>query len=143
MLPEIVVPVLRLKALKGKSAETGKARKVDVQLLSTTRKVTNNRSRLTFLQTTVVEGKTLPRTLRIGFFSQNGEPISDEPKVTFDSASEKMPERQKELLLTVKGGKYDKAMEYYLVMTDDETGAEYAKITFQISLGIANEFGGL
>lgn len=143
MLPEIVVPVLRLKALKGKSAETGKARKVDVQLLSTTRKVTNNRSRLTFLQTTVVEGKTLPRTLRIGFFSQNGEAISDEPKVTFDSTSEKMPERQKELLLTVKGGKYDKAMEYYLVMTDDETGAEYERLSFQISLGIANEFGGL
>jgi uncharacterized protein (TIGR02687 family) len=142
LLQEIVVPVLKLRALKGKSAETGRARKVDVQLLDTTRKVSNNRQRFTFLQTTKVEGKTLPRTLCIGFYSKKGDLISDERKVTFDSSSDQLPDRQKEIYLTIKGGKYDKTEDYYLVMTDDETGAECGKIAFQLNLGIANEFGG-
>lgn len=142
LLQEIVVPVLKLRALKGKSAETGRTRKVDVQLLDTTRKVSNNRQRFIFLQTTKVEGKTLPRTLRIGFFSTKGDLISDERKVTFDSASDQLPDRQKEVFLTIKSGKYAKSEDYYLVMTDDETGAECGKITFQLNLGIANEFGG-
>jgi uncharacterized protein (TIGR02687 family) len=142
LLQEIVVPVLKLKALKGKSAETGRARKVDVQLLDTTRKVSNNRQRFTFLQTTKVEGKTLPRTLRIGFYSKKGDLISDEPKVTFDSSSDQLPDRQKEIFLTIKGGKYEKSEDYYLAMTDDETGAECGKIAFQLNLGIVNEFGG-
>lgn len=142
LLQEIVVPVLKLKGLKGKSAETGRARKVDVQLLDTTRKVSNNRQRFTFLQTTKVEGKTLPRTLRIGFYSTKGDLISDERKVTFDSSSDQLPDRQKEVFLTIKGGKYGKSEDYYLVMTDDETGAECGKIAFQLNLGITNEFGG-
>ncbi len=142
LLQEIVVPVLKLKALKGKSAETGRARKVDVQLLDTTRKVSNNRQRFTFLQTTKVEGKTLPRTLRIGFYSTKGDLISDERNVTFDSSSDQLPDRKKEVFLTIKSGKYAKSEDCYLVMTDDETGAECGKITFQLNLGIANEFGG-
>jgi uncharacterized protein (TIGR02687 family) len=142
LLQEIVVPVLKLKGLKGKSAETGRIRKVDVQLLDTTRKVSNNRQRFTFLQTTKVEGKTLPRTLRIGFYSAKGDLISDERKVTFDSASDQLPDRQKEVFLTIKSGKYPKNEDYSLVMTDDETGAECGKIAFQLNLGITNEFGG-
>jgi len=62
--------------------------------------------------------------------------------VTFDSSSDQLPDRQKEIYLTIKGGKYDKTEDYYLVMTDDETGAECGKIAFQLNLGIANEFGG-
>lgn len=143
LLQEIVVPVLKLKGLKGKSAETGRARKVDVQLLDTTRKVSNNRQRFTLLQTTKVEGKTLPRTLRIGFYSKKGDLISDEQKVTFDSSSDQLPDRKKDVFLTIKGGKYEKGEDYYLVMTDDETGAECSRIAFQLNLGIANEFGGV
>jgi uncharacterized protein (TIGR02687 family) len=141
LLPEIVVPVLKLTGLKGKAAEQGKAQKVDVQILDTNRKVSNNRQRFSFIQTAKVEGKTLPRTLRIGFYSKDGRLISDEPVLTFDSASDQMQDRQKNAMITVKAGSYTKTDDYYLVMTDDETGAEYRKIPYQISLGIMDDFG--
>ena len=141
LLPEIVVPVLTLKALKGKAAEKGKATKVDAQILDTNRKVSNNRQRFSFIQTAKVEGKTLPRTLRIGFFSKAGQLISDEPVLTFDSDSDQVQDRQKDVMITVKAGSYSKTDDYYLVMTDDETGAEYRKIPYRISLGIMDEFG--
>ncbi len=142
LLQEIVVPVLTLKALKGKKAETGRARKVEVQLLDTTNmKVSNNRQRFSFLQTTKVEDKTLPRTLRVAFFSASGEQVSDEHLVTFDSAGDQIQDRQRDVLITLKPGKYNKAQDYYLVLTDNDSGAEYKKIPFQINLGIGNEFG--
>ncbi len=142
LLQEIVVPVLTLKALKGRKAETGRASKADVQILDTTNmRVSNNRQRFSFLQTTKVEGKTLPRTLRIAFFTGSGEQISDEHVVTFDSAGDHIQDRQRDVLLTLKAGKYDKGQDYYLVLTDSETGAEYKRIPFRINLGIGNEFG--
>jgi len=142
LLQEVVVPVLTLKALKGKKAESGKARKAEVQLLDTTRmKVSNNRQRFSFLQTTKVAGKILPHTLRIAFFSGNGEQISDEHLLTFDSASDQIQDRQHDVLITLKAGKYDKGQDYFLVLTDNESGAEYKKIPFRINLGIGNEFG--
>ncbi len=142
LLQEVVVPVLTLKGLKGKQAETGKARKVEVQLLDTTSmKVSNNRQRFSFLQTTKVEGKTLPHTLRVAFFSGHGEQVSDEHVLTFDSDSDQMQDRQRDVLITLKAGKYDKGHDYYLALTDNESGAEYKKIPFKINLGIGNEFG--
>jgi uncharacterized protein (TIGR02687 family) len=142
LLQEIVIPVLSLKGLKGKKAETGKARKAEVQLLDKTdMKVSNNRQRFSFLQTTKVEGKTLPRTLRIAFFTGEGDQISDEHVLTFDSASDQIQDRQRDVLITLKAGKYAKSQDYYLVLTDSEAGAEYKKIPFRISLGIGNEFG--
>lgn len=142
LLQEIVVPVLTLKVLKGKKAETGKAKKADVQLLDTTNmKVSNNRQRFSFLQTTKVGGKTLPRTLRIAFFTRRGEQVSDEHVLTFDSASDQIQDRQHDVLVTLKAGKYEKTQDYYLVLTDNESGAEYKKVPFRINLGIGNEFG--
>ena len=141
LLPEIVVPVLKLMGLKGKAAETGKAVKVDVQILDTNRKVSNNRQRFSFIQTAKVEGKTLPRTLRMGFYSKDGQLISDEPVLTFDSDSDQLKDRQKDVMITVKAGNYSKTEDYFLILTDDETGAEYRKIPYRISLGIMDEFG--
>jgi uncharacterized protein (TIGR02687 family) len=142
LLQEVVVPVLTLRGLKGRKAETGKARKVDVQLLDTTNmKVSNNRQRFSFLQTTRVEGKILPRTLRIAFFTGGGEQISDEHLLTFDSASDQIQDRQRDVLITLKSGNCAKGQDYYLVLTDSESGAEYKKIPFRINLGIGNEFG--
>jgi len=142
LLQEVVVPVLSLKALKGKKAESGRAKKVEVQLLDTTNmKVSNSRQRFSLLQTTKVKGKALVRTLRIAFFSATGEQISDEQAVTFDSVSDHIQDRQRSVLITLKGGEFDKSLDYYLVLTDSDTGAEYKKFPFKINLGIGNEFG--
>lgn len=142
LLQEIAIPVVTLKGLKGQQAKEGRARKVDVQLLDKTNmKVFNNRQRFSFLQENKVEGKVLPRTLRIAFRTQSGEVVSDEQVLTFDSKSERLADRQKDVLITLKGGKYDKQQSYFLVLTDDESGAEYKKLPFRISLGIGNEFG--
>jgi len=142
LLQEVAIPVLTLKALKGKKAESGRATKVEVQLLDTTNmKVSNNRQRFSFLQTNKVEGKILPRTLRIAFFSADGEQVSDEHVATFDSASDQIQDRQRSVLITLKGGKYDKKQDYYLVLTDSDSGAEHKKFPFRINLGIGNEFG--
>jgi uncharacterized protein (TIGR02687 family) len=141
LLPEVVVPVLKLRALKGKAAEGGKAAKVGVQVLDTNRKVSNNRQRFSFLQVEKVAGKTLPRTLRVGFYSKDAQLISDEPVLTFDSSSDQLQDRQRDVLITIRTGNYSKSEDYFLAMTDDETGAEYRKIPYRINLGIMDDFG--
>ena len=141
LLPEIVVPVIRFKGLKGKAAEEGVSKKVDVQLLHAGNKVTNSRQRFQFIQTNKVEGKALARTLKIGFFDKLGSPVSEEITFTFDSTSDDLADRQKESFITLQGTSFSKDEDYYLVMTDAETDAEYKKFPFKISLGIADEFG--
>lgn len=141
LLPEIVVPVIRFKGLKGKAAEEGVSKKVDVQLLHSGNKITNSRQRFQFIQTDKVEGKVLARTLKIGFYDKQGTPVSEEITFTFDSVSDDLSARQKESFISLQGSNFSKDEDYYLVMTDAETDAEYQKIPFKISLGIADEFG--
>lgn len=103
-LQEIVVPVLKIR--KKREGDTSL---VDVELLAGMNVITSGQLAVTCYQRTPVGGKTLPRRLLAGLFSQSGELISNEVEICFDLTSEQAREREItcSLVLTQSAEKYN------------------------------------
>ncbi|MBF0239764.1 MAG: BREX-1 system phosphatase PglZ type A [SAR324 cluster bacterium] len=135
MPQEILVPILSIKPLRGKTETT----KVEVNLLGTKHKITTNRYRLELIQTEAVGGSVIARSLTIGLW--DGETlISNEETLTFASESSSMDERKKSVYLLLKSGSYDKKKDYALLLRDSETKAEYQRVSVSINLAFNNDF---
>lgn len=140
-LQEIVVPVIHYQ-MNRHSDLTKEVKKVPVKLTSTNRKITNSIFTLNFFQTEPIEGKTIPRSLKVYFEDGNGYKISDDNAILADKTSDKPNERTFKLSFSLKNKKYNRSENYYLVMEDPDEAVNriYEKIIFSINLGIVNEF---
>ncbi|MGK5093298.1 BREX-1 system phosphatase PglZ type A [Deltaproteobacteria bacterium TL4] len=139
MPQEVFVPIISIKQLRGTDAEKAKTHKVEVSVLGAKHKVTTNRHRLEFIQTEAVSATALPRTLMMGLW--DGDTLSsNEETVTFSSESSSMDDRKKTIYLLLKSGSYDKKQDYFLIMRDAETKAEYQRVTFTINLAFTSDF---
>ena len=83
--------------------------------------------------------RVLARTVRISL-RDGMTPISDEPSLTFDSASEQMNERTRSVSLTVRSGQYDRLRDYHLVAVDVQTKVEVLRLPVRIDLAFSNDF---
>lgn len=136
MPQEIVVPVITLRESENESAKT---RAVEFSLLGSSNKVVTNKQRFEFIQTEPVSERVLARTVLVSL--RDGDTlISDEPSVTFDSASGLMDERKRSVILTVKSGTYDKTKDHYLIARDVQTKVEVIRIPLKVDLAFANDF---
>lgn len=136
-LQEVVIPVIKFKNSKnqGKNIEN----KVDVELQTTTKKITTNEPYITFFQKDRVDEKKLPRTLKVYLEDELGNKVSSEVIVIADSISPDAENRLYKLKLTLKSVGYDRKSSYYLVMMDDNM--EYAREEFTIDILIRDDFG--
>lgn len=136
-LQEVIIPVIRFKNTRnqGKNVEN----KVDVELQSTTKKITTNEPYITFFQKDRVDEKKLPRTLKMYLEDELGNKVSSEVVVIADSTSSEADNRLYKLKLTLKSVEYDRKSSYYLVMIDDDM--EYAREEFVIDILIRDDFG--
>jgi hypothetical protein len=66
--------------------------------------------------------------------------ISDEQKLTFDSASQLLDERKRSVFLTVLSGSYDRNQDYYLIARDAATQVEVMRIPLKVDLAFTNDF---
>ena len=139
MLQEVIVPVIRVRQLKGKTAENTRVRSVGVSVLGNNFKVTTNRHRFRLIQTEVVSDRIKPITLRVAIF-EGEQPITNTEMVTFDSASNDMGEREKTVRLTLESRDYDKKRTYQLVLRDAESGVDEARFDVTIDLAFSNDF---
>jgi uncharacterized protein (TIGR02687 family) len=139
-LQEIVIPVIKFKNIR---KDEYKSSKVEVNLASISRKITNRITFFEFFQKDKVEDKKLPITLRLYFEDEDGNRISNENIVIADSRSSKPEDRTYREKFTLKDQSYDKAKKYYLIMEDEDETVEniYEKIPFIIDLAIMNDFG--
>lgn len=141
MPQEICVPVITVKKLRGRSAESVAVTKVGVALLGNLTRIVNNVQRFEFIQTEAVSERTLPRTLQISLRDDKGEIISNEQTVTFDGASNSMDERRKNIQLTLRAGKYDRNQNYYLVaMDNDSVVKEFMRLPITIDIAFSSDF---
>ena len=142
-LQEICVPLVEVKLFKGKKGDSkGRVEKVGVELLDTSKKVTALTKSIMLFQTEPVKDKKQPVSLRIGFYTENDEAISDEQIICFDSSNENPQERQKKILVTLKSGDYKKNVDYYLMLVDKDTAKVCGRYPYRISLGFStDEFG--
>ena len=81
----------------------------------------------------------LPRTVLVGI--RDGEKlISDEQKLTFDSASQLLDERKRSVFLTILSGSYDRNKDYYLTARDAATKVEVLRNPLKVDLAFTNDF---
>ena len=139
LLQEIVVPIIQVRELEGKTAEMEAVKQVGVSLLGSNRKIVNNIQKFELIQTEKVTERMLPRILIVSV--QDGDTlISNEEAITFDSSSDSMEERKRTVKLMLKKGNYDNKKEYALVLRDPETQIEYERMSVTIDLTFINDF---
>ncbi len=139
MPQEIVVPVVTVKHIRGKSAQETKTGPVAIQVLGNNHRITTAYCRFELLQTEAVGERVKPITLRIAIF-EGEEPVSDIQTVKFESSSGIYSERKKWVSLVLKERQYNKKTNYRLVLRDTETNIEHQSVDVIIDRTFADDF---
>ncbi|MBI9018593.1 MAG: BREX-1 system phosphatase PglZ type A [Phycisphaerae bacterium] len=138
-LQETVIPVILAGRVKGKKAELTRERKVLVQVLGTSHKITTSSHRFELLQTEAVSERVKPITLKVAVFDEDNE-ITNIESISFDSSSDNMAERTRWATLTLKNSQYDKNKVYYLVLRDSEDNTEKQRVEVKVDRAFINDF---
>lgn len=139
MPQEIVVPVVTVRHIKGKSAKETKVKRVLVQVLGGNHKITTNRHRFELIQMEPVSERVKPVTLKVAIY-EGDEAVTNIESVTFGSASDRMDDRKKWVALVLKDRDYDKKTLCRLVLRDAETGIEQQSISVVIDRAFSDDF---
>lgn len=139
MPQEIVVPVITVKQVKGKSAIETKIKPVTVQVLNLNHRITSATHRFELFQTEPVSERLKPNTLKIAVY-EGEEPVSDTQTVKFDSTSGNLDERKKWVRLALTERQYNKKTPYRLVLRDAETGIEQQSVEVIIDRTFTDDF---
>lgn len=139
MPQEIVVPVVTVKHIRGKSAQDTKTKPVTVQVLGTNHRITTGQHRFQLIQMDAVSDRVKPITLRIAVY-EGEEPVTDIQTVKFESSSGNLDERKKWVSLVLKDRQYNKKTPYRLVLRDAETGIEQQSVEVIIDRAFTDDF---
>jgi uncharacterized protein (TIGR02687 family) len=139
MLQEIMVPLVKVVQLKGKSAEKTKIKHVGISILGSNLKITTNRYKFKFIQTEAVSDRVKPITVKVAIF-KDGEPITNVETITFDNTSSDMNEWREEIWLTLAKRAFNHTTQYQLILRNAETGVEEARMDVTINLAFENDF---
>ena len=139
MLQEIIVPVVTVRHKKDKGAGATKTKPVTVHVLGTRHKITTSRHRFEIIQMEPVSDRVKPITLKMGVYEDN-DPVTNIESVTFESASDKLDERKKSIILVLQDRQYNKKTTYRLVLRDAETGVEQESVDVIIDRAFTDDF---
>ncbi len=124
MPQEMLVPNIFVGHVRDKKAASTKIKKVDVQLLGGSKKITTATHRFQFIQTEAVGERLKPITLEIAVYDGTN-PVTDIVRVTFDSKSDNFEDRKKWVSLSLKQGLAGKNISCHLIARDpDDDGRE-------------------
>ncbi|MBP3759851.1 MAG: BREX-1 system phosphatase PglZ type A, partial [Ruminococcus sp.] len=138
-LQECCVPVITFKNIRAGSKKFVDIKKVQVKLISMTRKISNNIFSLDFMQTEAVAGKTVPAEYEIYLCDKFSNPVSDVQTLIADKTCEPQ-NRVTKLRFTLKSAEFDRNDVYYLNIVDKETGTTIERTEFSIKIAFANDF---
>jgi uncharacterized protein (TIGR02687 family) len=95
-LQEVVIPVVHIN--KSRSDDTGR---VSIEIIRMPAKLTTSQIALSIYQEKPVTPKLLPRSLKIGVYSSDGQAISEVKAMTFDSKDEETRKREMTVALVL------------------------------------------
>jgi hypothetical protein len=95
-LQEVVIPVVHIN--KSRSDDTGR---VSIEIIRMPAKLTTSQIALSIYQEKTVTPKLLPRSLKIGVYSSDGQAISEVKAITFDSKDEETRKREMTVALVL------------------------------------------
>jgi len=139
MLQEIVVPVVTVKHIKGKTVEKTKTKQVTVHVLGSSHKITTSRHRFEMIQMESVSERVKPVTLKVAIYEES-EPITNIESIKFESTSDNIDDRKKSVVLVLENRQFDKNKKYRLVLRDAETGIEQESINIIIDRAFTDDF---
>jgi hypothetical protein len=139
MPQEIIVPVVTVKHIRGKSAQETKTKPVTVQVLGSNHRITSAFCRFQLMQMEAVNERLKPNTLRVAVY-EGAEPVTDIQTVKFDSTTANLDERKKWISLVLKDRQYNKKTPYRLVLSDGETGIEQQSVEVIIDRAFSDDF---
>jgi len=138
-LQEVVVPVITIEQVRGKEKEKTREKTVGVQVLGQEHRITTGRHRFEMLQTEAVSERIKPVTYKIGIYADT-EPVSDIQTVTFDSISQEMADRKKEMTLTLKNIVFSNTEKYRLIFRNANTDIDEQSIPVRIDRAFTSDF---
>lgn len=138
-LQECCVPVVTFKNISRSSKKFVDIKKVQLKLISMTRKISNNIFSLDFLQTEAVSGKNVPAEYEIYLCDKLSKPVSDVQTLISDKTGEPQ-DRVTKLRFTLKSTEFDSNAVYYLNIVDKETGIIIERTEFSVKIAFANDF---
>ena len=140
-LQEVVIPVISIN--KKRHSDIGK---VDVELIGGGSKtISTGQLAVMLYQTEPVTDKRQPRRLRVGFYSLDGEPISDAQELIFDMTSDNSREREATVrfILSRKADNYNN-QQVELRMEEPVDGTShytrYQSVRYTIRRSFTSEF---
>ncbi len=139
MPQEIVVPVVTVRHIRGKSAQDTKTKPVTVQVLGSNHRITSAYCRFQLIQMEAVSERVKPITLRVAVY-EGDEAVTDIQTVKFESSSGNLDERKKWINLVLKDRQYNKKTLYRLVLRDAETGIEQQSVEVIIDRAFTDDF---
>jgi len=137
-LQEVTVPVITVTHVRGHEKEKTREKTVGIQVLGQDHRITTGRHRFEIIQTDAVDERVKAVTYKIGLYSED-KPISDIQTVTFDSTSEEMADRKKEVILSLKNMVFSNAASYRLVFRDADNIDKHS-IPVRIDRVFTNDF---
>lgn len=139
MPQEVVVPVLTVKHVRGKSAQDTKTKPVAVQVLGSNHRITTAKHRFELIQMEAVGERVKPVTLKVAVY-EDGVAVTNVETVTFDSPSGSLDERKKWVSLTLQDRPYSKKTRYRLTLRDADSEYEYQAIDIVIDRTFTDDF---
>ena len=130
------VILLDVKAYKGAKNQ----HKVDLEIISTNNKITNNDFMLTFFQKENVSQKVLPLTASIYFVDEYDEIISNEVIIIANKNTDSAEDREFKETFVLKNIAYDKSKDYYLEIKDKDSEEVIKRERFIIDLPFQDGF---
>jgi hypothetical protein len=139
MPQEIVVPVVTVRHVRGKSAQDTRVKPVSVQVLGTNHRITSAYCRFDLIQMEAVSDRLKSATLSVGVYDGDVA-VTDIKTLKFESASGSLDDRKQRVTLTLKDQTYDKKKPYRLSLTDAETGVEHQSVEVVIDRAFTDDF---
>jgi uncharacterized protein (TIGR02687 family) len=134
---EMIVPIVDIKMEKGHMDTTN----VKIALVSMVQKITNLITTMDFIQSEPVSDTIRKTTYKIFFEAEGGERISNENTYVADNREPDSQKRIFRMRFNFKNQKYDRAKNYYLVVSDANTDIELFRHEVVMDIAFADDFG--
>ncbi|MFA6856058.1 MAG: BREX-1 system phosphatase PglZ type A [Treponema sp.] len=136
-LQEIIVPLLTVETQRG----SRQPNTVELDLMPMPQKITNLINYIKFMQKDNT-GETLqPARVKVWFEDADQRKISNETTIIADRKDASPDDRVFTEKFTFLSRKYNKAADYYLVISDLASGIEIKRYKFTIDIAFADDFG--
>ncbi len=135
-LEECIIPLLKVKSSK----KAKLVRPVELQLLSTNKKITNHEVSLTFFQKENISQDIVPLHASIYFIDEGNNKISGDSIIFADKNSNSAEDREFKVNFKLSQRQYDKSKNYYLIIRDLNEDVEVERIPFTIDMAFQDGF---